>query len=278
MNPARLPIVFAALAIILWASLAMTASLLKGIPPFFQLAIAFGIGGVPSVLRLREAFTPWRTLLLGVAGFYGYHFFLFTAFKLSSPVTSNLINYLWPTLMVLMTPLFFKTEKLRWSHGLGALLTLGGVGLLLYFKGEFSPDSISGYLCALGAALTWPLYSLSKKKFPGGSVYLSAGTCLVSALLCLLTHMFTEASVTPTAIQWWLLLWLGVGPFGAAFFLWDKAVRVGDSRLIGALSYLTPVLSTLLLVFGAGAPADTVTWVALLMMSLGSVVGSLGKR
>ncbi len=163
-------------------------------------------------------------------------------------------------------------------HALGALLTLAGVGMLLYFKGEFSKESISGYFFALGAAFTWPLYSLSKKKFPGGSVYLSAGTCLVSALLCLLTHIISEASVTPSLTQWWLLLWMGVGPFGAAFFLWDKAVREGDSRVIGALSYLTPVLSTILLVFGAGAPADTVTWAALLLMSLGSVVGSLAKR
>lgn len=278
MNPARVPIIFATLAIVLWASLAMTASLLKGIPPFFQLAIAFGIGGVPSLLKLREAFTPWKSLLLGVAGFYGYHFFLFTAFKLASPVTSNLINYLWPTLMVLMTPLFFKSEKLHWTHGLGTLLALTGVGLLLLLKGEFSSDAIAGYFFACGAALTWPLYSLSKKKFPGGSVFLSAGTCLVSASLCFITHLWSEGPVTPTSSQWWLLMWLGVGPFGAAFFLWDKAVREGDSRVIGALSYLTPVLSTILLVFVADAPADTITWGALLMMSLGSVVGSLGKR
>ena len=35
---------------------------------------------------------------------------------------------------------------------------------------------------------------------------------------------------------------------GAAFFLWDRALKRGDPRVIGNLAYLTPLLSTLLLV------------------------------
>ena len=44
---------------------------------------------------------------------------------------------------------------------------------------------------------------------------------------------------------------LGLGPTGAAFYLWDHAVKRGDIRVLGALAYLAPILSTgLLLVFG----------------------------
>lgn len=47
---------------------------------------------------------------------------------------------------------------------------------------------------------------------------------------------------------------MGLGPMGAAFFLWDKALKLGDVRHIGILSYLTPLASTALLVAVSGRP------------------------
>ena len=44
-----------------------------------------------------------------------------------------------------------------------------------------------------------------------------------------------------------LIAVIGFGPLGAAFFLWDAALKRGDARRIGMLSYLTPLASTLLL-------------------------------
>jgi hypothetical protein len=45
-----------------------------------------------------------------------------------------------------------------------------------------------------------------------------------------------------------LIVAVGLGPLGAAFYLWDAALKRGDARRIGILSYLTPLASTLLLV------------------------------
>jgi drug/metabolite transporter (DMT)-like permease len=266
-------------AIILWASLAMTSSLLAGIPPFLQLAVAFGIGGLPTLFYGRRAFPPLGVLVLGVAGFYGYHFFLFSAFKLAPPVEANLINYLWPMLMVLLAPLFFREAQLKLAHIVGAALAFMGVVLLIVGRDlEFSAKNWWGFALALLAAFTWPLYSLLKKKAPSVDAITTAGVCVVAAALSAVTHLVVEPRVIPNAQEWWLLLWLGVGPFGAAFFLWDVAVKRGDPRVIGALSYLTPVLSTLLLVFVAGVAAGPLTWTAMLLMSVGSLVGAWASR
>lgn len=257
----------------------MTAHLLSGIPPFFQLFIAFAIGSSPVIWAGRRAFPPLKVLLLGVAGFYGYHFFLFTAFKLAPPVEANLINYLWPMLMVLMAPLFFKETKLKLGHWMGALLALVGVGFLLVGRElAFTTENWWGFALALLAAFTWPTYSLLKKQAQESALITTAGVCAVAALCCLLTHLLLEATPTPNSSQWLALLWLGVGPFGGAFFLWDRAVKTGDPRIIGALSYLTPVLSTLLLVFVAHAPSSTMTWVAMGFMTVGSLVGAKASR
>jgi drug/metabolite transporter (DMT)-like permease len=44
---------------------------------------------------------------------------------------------------------------------------------------------------------------------------------------------------------------------GAAFFLWDRALKGGDARQIGLLSYLTPLVSTILLIVVSGR---ALTW------------------
>ncbi|WP_428619048.1 hypothetical protein [Reyranella sp.] len=49
-------------------------------------------------------------------------------------------------------------------------------------------------------------------------------------------------------MAWLAILALGLGPAGAAFYLWDHAVKRGDIRALGALSYAMPILSTALLV------------------------------
>ena len=48
----------------------------------------------------------------------------------------------------------------------------------------------------------------------------------------------------------------GLGPLGGAFYLWDKALKLGDARQIGILSYLTPLGSTALLVAVSGSVAE----------------------
>ena len=53
------------------------------------------------------------------------------------------------------------------------------------------------------------------------------------------------------------VLGLGLGPVGAAFYLWDHGVKHGDIRFLGVASYAAPVLSTLILVVAGYAPA---TW------------------
>jgi drug/metabolite transporter (DMT)-like permease len=68
---------------------------------------------------------------------------------------------------------------------------------------------------------------------------------------------------------------LGLGPMGAAFYAWDAALKRGDSRVIGALAYLTPLLSTLNLVLWGGKHLTGVSMAAMGLIVLGAVIGSL---
>ena len=74
------------------------------------------------------------------------------------------------------------------------------------------------------------------------------------AVLGAATHACFETYIEPDARQWLVLAGMGLGPTGAAFLLWDHGTKRGDLALLGSLSYLAPLLSTLLLV-GAGQAA-----------------------
>ena len=78
-----------------------------------------------------------------------------------------------------------------------------------------------------------------------------------------------------TISDWISLLLLGAGPLGAAFFAWDAALKRGDPRVIGSLTYLTPLLSTLNLVILGNKPLTWVSTAAMLLIVGGAIIGSL---
>lgn len=219
------------------------------------------------------------TLAVGIAGIFGYHFLYFSAFKYAPPVETNLINYLWPLLIVLLSPLFLSKYKLRAHHLIGALIGLLGAGLIITGgRLELDFDHMRGYLLAAGAALTWACYSLMTKRlppFPTGAVGLF---CLISGILAFIAYWVSSPAVQPVHMipsDWIALVLLGIGPMGAAFFTWDAALKRGDPRIIGSLAYLIPITSTLVLVLLGG---HTITWVsgiAMLLIMSGAVIGSL---
>jgi drug/metabolite transporter (DMT)-like permease len=73
-----------------------------------------------------------------------------------------------------------------------------------------------------------------------------------SGCLSLIAHLLLEQPVSPSAFEWALLVVMGLGPLGGAFYLWDYAIKNGDPQRIGLLSFLTPLLSTTLLLLVTG--------------------------
>ncbi len=254
---------YALAAIFLWASLATLGVALKHVPPFLLTGISLALGSVlawPFVLRDPR---QWRiapsTLGLGVSTLFGYHFLLFLGLRLAPAVEVNLINYLWPLLIVVLAPLYVPAIRLRVPHLIAAGLGFGGATLAIWGGHQVAdeiPHSASvipglGYLLALGSAFLWANYSLQTKRaaitgkrFPTAAIGLFG---LLSGLLSLLCHWLLEPAAHLSGQDWLLLLAMGLGPLGAAFFLWDKALKLGDVRQVGILSYLTPLASTLLL-------------------------------
>ena len=71
---------------------------------------------------------------------------------------------------------------------------------------------------------------------------------------------------------------LGLGPMGAAFYLWDYAMKRGDPRAIGTLAYATPILSTAILALSTGRPWTLSLGVATLLVAGAAVLALQGRR
>ncbi|MEP6740581.1 MAG: DMT family transporter [Caldimonas sp.] len=252
---------FALGAIALWATLASLGVALAHVPPFLLTGLALVIGSTLAWPLARQWRVPASTLALGVYGLFGFHFLLFVALRHAPPVEANLVNYLWPLLIVVLAPVFLPGIHLRPVHVVAALAGFAGAVLAIVGGKGVSGGLAWGYLPALGSAFIWASYSLLTRRvahFPTAAVGLFG---LVSGVLALVCHAALEPAVALSARDWMLIAITGFGPLGAAFFLWDAALKRGDPRTIGILSYLTPLASTLLLVATTARPLTM--WIAL---------------
>jgi drug/metabolite transporter (DMT)-like permease len=265
-------------AIALWATLASLGVSLQHVPPFLLTGLALVIGSVPAWPLARQWKVPPTTLALGIYGLFGFHFLLFIALRHAPAVEANLVNYLWPLLIVVLAPLLLAGMRLRPSHVIAALAGFAGAAIAILGRSGGAGGGWSwGYLPALGSAFIWASYSLLTRRvrpFPTAAIGLFG---VVSGALSLLCHWALEAPVLLHPRDWAMVAAMGLGPLGAAFFLWDKALKLGDARHIGILSYLTPLASTLLLMLVSGRPLSWSIGLAAVLIIGAAVAGTRAR-
>ena len=266
-----------ATALVMWSFLALLTTTTGGVPPFQLTAITFGIAGILGlgiaalqgklIFILRQ---PPRAWFITIGGLFGYHFSYFLALKTSPPVAASLINYLWPLCIVLFSGLL-PGEKLHWTQMLGALAGLAGTALAVLGGGggfSFDPAHLPGYAAAFACALIWGAYSVASRRWCAGvpTDFMAVG-CAGTALLATGCHFVSETTFVPEIPVWGIMLLMGLGPVGAAFYVWDIGVKRGHIRVLGACSYATPLFTTLLLILaGRGELTAAVAGAAALII------------
>lgn len=276
-------------AVFIWGSLAILTTLTGDIQPFQIVATAFMVAFLLALAKwiyLRESpLSPFRqsgtAWAIGVGGLFGYHFLVFLALKIAPPVQANLLNYLWPLLIVLFSALL-PGQVLRLRHICGALVGFGGACLLVTGGASVAPDPahLPGYAAALAGALVWATYSVASSRLTTVPTDAIGAFCLVASLLSTGAHFAFETTVVPSTGEWLALIALGLGPAGGAFFLWDWGLKRGNVRALGGIAYTAPLSSTILLIaLGPAVLTGTIVIAALLIIG-GAILaaGDLLKR
>lgn len=255
----------------LWGALALFTTQTGGqIPPFQLMALTFLIAwglmqlnwwrqGKSGLSFMRQ---PPKAWLLGVGGLFLYHFCYFAAMERAPAADVSLIAYLWPLLIVIFSA-FLPGGKLLPRHLGGAVIALIGCYFLISGNRESDSDYqsayASGYLLAGLCALIWSGYSVLNRRYAEVPTDAVGWFCLAVSGLAWAAHFSLETSVWPSEMGVWVgVIGLGLGPVGIAFFTWDYGVKHGNLPLLGVLSYLTPMISVILLVvFGFTQPTGS---------------------
>lgn len=278
-------------AILLWGTLAaVVGDALEGAPPSQLVLWAFVFSAPTLALvdlargrKLAAIFrAPGRVVALGLWGIFVYHALLFTALDRAPHVEANLLNYLWPLLMVLLAAPIAGERPTRVVL-LGALVGFVGAALVVT-RGEglhVESEHALGYGLAALAAFAWASFSVVLRRLgPEGEDRMTLFT-VASLVPAVAFAALTGGLAPPSGRALAAAAWLGVGPMGVAFFCWNRALALGSAARIGSLSYLTPLLSTLALAAlarGGVGSVSRVTWVGMALIVGGAAGPVLWER
>jgi drug/metabolite transporter (DMT)-like permease len=291
----RLHTVLGLVAVVLWStSIGVSRSAVEKLGALTAGGAIFTSAGLLGCLLLlaRSGFADVRRLprryLLGCGGlFVAYEVCLYLAIGLAvgrrQLLEVGVINYLWPGLTVLLAvPLLGRRAGPLLVPGV--LVAFAGVVVAAAGRGGLSwggflenmQENPAAYLLALGAAVTWALYSALANRWAAGRkgnavpVFLLATGLL---LLCLsgLQRGESEWSTRTVGEIAFLALFTSL----LAYACWDSAMRHGNMTLVAAASYATPILSMLVSsVYLHVAPGASL-WTASALVAVGAVVSKL---
>ncbi len=259
----------AAFAVILWASLAALITFVPHIPVFLLTGIGLIIGGLISVFKASHWKLNFKNIMLGFYGVAGFHLFYFLGLRNAPSVQTNLVNYLWPLLIVVLAPAFIKSKVTR-TQILGSVTGFLGAVVAITSNGLDSSKILQwGYLFSFLGAVVWATFTLmiSKNSY---SIWQNGIYCFISGTLCIAISYFTEPAPQITLQDTFFLAVIGFGPMGAPFYLWNYAIRAAGAVKVAPISYFTPVISTSLLLIALKQTPS-----AMLLISLGLVIAGI---
>ena len=271
-------------AVLMWGFLAFLSKIAGEIPPLQLTAMSFFIGGLIGVASwpfrknaVHVLFNQvWQVWALNVGALFGCHLLYFIAVRNAPIVEVSLIAYLWPLLIVVFAA-FQPGARLKWNHVCGVVFGLIGAYLVITKGQGFSlANGLQfGHLIALPYAIIWAGFSVSIRKYGAIPSDIVAGFCFACAALSGLSHVLLEASLWPlSSAQWGAILGLGLLPMGLAFYAWDYGMKNGDQMVLGAGSYVAPLLSTLVLLAAGMTQFHWSIAVACLLITAGAVIAA----
>jgi drug/metabolite transporter (DMT)-like permease len=285
------------LAILFWSStIAFSRQLAEQLGALTAGCIIHTTAGLLGLLVLvirgyRAQFLPMlrlpRQYLLGCGALMvAYIILLYLSLGLaqnhSQVIVVGLINYLWPTLTLLFSLPILGHRANAWLP-IGSLLALVGISIAVFGGQEITWADLRGawlpYLLIFAAAVCWSLYTNLAKRWLGEgdvngvALFLLGGGAALGFL-----RLFTPETSTWSASTLIILAYMILCPAFLAYTFWDLGTRKGKMIFLAALSYFTPLLSTILSVLVLQAPTSPGLWLAAGMIIAGAVLSQASVR
>ncbi len=201
-----------------------------------------------------------------------------------------LLNYFWPTAVILYSVLIAGVQVTRWPYFLTGLAIIIGAltveiagDLVLSSMGDLKPlDYISFAVVFIGAN-AWGIYSALSRKYGEET---GAGTVIPFYQMALIPLLPAAFLVDPTVFSepksaFWILFLIGYSFFGfLAYVSWDLGMRKGNVIVLSLMADFIPWFSLFFAHMLLGVHIGDKTIVSAVMLVLGAMVtryGTIGK-
>ena len=235
------------------------------------------ISGRPKIRTLPRAY-----LVVGGLLFVLYEMFLALALGYATTnrqaIEVAILNYLWPSLIVLFAIVFNK-HKANWLVVPGLVLSVTGICQVLageqgfHFAGmlqNMQSNPVS-YVLAFVGALLWATYCTVAVRLARGQTGVTL-FLLLTALALWVQFLLTDQP--PMRLDWQVAASVGMAALaiGYGYAAWNVGIIHGNAPLLATVSYFTPVLSAAVASFWLNVPLTTSFWKGALMVCMGSLL------
>ena len=193
-----------------------------------------------------------------VAGFFGvalYTVMLALAFGIAAESDLgqvNLLNYLWPVWIVLLSLALLDDRRRAADVIPGAFLGFLGVAVARGMEGLTGPPADwRPHLMSLSGGFLWAFYCVLLRRWrvpeeKGGTAFHFGVCALLAAILAAWRGEWQSISAMGPEAGFWILFG-GIGPVGLAYHWWEIGVKRGNVHLLSLLAYFIPVGSSILI-------------------------------
>ncbi|MFB6888526.1 DMT family transporter [Kitasatospora sp. NPDC056327] len=270
-----------AVAPVAWgANYYVTREFLPADRPLWGAALrALPAGLLLLALRPRRPRGVWwgRSALLGLLNTAGFFVLLYVASQSLATSVASTVMAAAPLVMLLLAWALTGGRPAR-AHLLGALVGLGGVGLMLLTRAE--PVSPPGLAASAAAVLVSSLgYVLAGRWRDGPDVLATTAWQLVAGGLVLLpaAAVFEGPPAAPTGRELLALGYVALVATALAFTAWFAGLRHLPAGTVGLLGLLNPLTGVLLGTVVAGEELGPLQVVGLLLVLGGVALGRPGR-
>jgi drug/metabolite transporter (DMT)-like permease len=228
---------------------------------YLTLMTATGVVTVTLLQRLRgQPFAdlfrlPLRVMVAGFWGVAVYTVILALAFGIAPERMIgqvNLLNYLWPVWIVLLSAVLIREKTKRLPTLAGVLLGFTGI-VVARGPAELltAPENPLPLFLALLGGFLWACYSVLLRRWripveQGGTAFHFTLCALMAAAVAAIRGEWQNLPPFGAEALFWILFG-GIGPVGLAYHWWEIGVKRGHVPLISTLAYFIPIGSTLLI-------------------------------
>ena len=227
-----------------------------------------------GIMILSLSTKDWiHSIVLGILGTYLYYILLYFGYANAKGIEVLIIQYCWPIFVIILSILILK-ERLNIRKVISIVLGFFGVFLVLT-KGKLTEIHLDNFFVdsiVFIAAFVFGLFSVLSKRVRIDSLTLVTIYFFTATVISFLSMISLSEFKLPTQETFLPIIINGIFVNGVSYLLWIGALKIGKASFIAPFVFLTPVISTILLILFFKEPFQLIYVIGMISVIIGGLI------